>query len=408
MLLLVLSGAVAYIGDLLGRRFGKKKVSLFGLRPKYTSIIITIVSGVMITAITLGAMLLASQYVRTALFGLEQLRSERAQAQTELAEIRGKMKQVLERNRRSKADLDALQKKFDTEQAALGDLRAQLAQDSAHLDELSREIDSRNKELESARQSLQKVEGTLAQADKDVARLTAERARLEQERAGLMSRKETLEREIAAMAMQLSEAQKDILHGEILFYKHQSLARYFVSAHIDRADLESNLNDSISVLEESAAQSGAVVGPDAKMFRELQIGKVWDAVLGSEEDLVIEARSATNVIKGESFYIELTPHQNRVLFSQGEAVSGGIVPAGTSEEQVREILSGVLSGVMEEARRRGILLDPKTGMVGTMSVVRFQDALADLIMAGHDKKVTLFAVQDTRVADKLHVDYRIE
>jgi hypothetical protein len=42
LLLLALCGFIAYIGDLLGRRFGKKRLSIFGMRPKHTAILLTV------------------------------------------------------------------------------------------------------------------------------------------------------------------------------------------------------------------------------------------------------------------------------------------------------------------------------------------------------------------------------
>ena len=50
----VMGGAIAYIGDKLGTKVGKKKLSIFGLRPKYTSVIVTIITGILISAATLG------------------------------------------------------------------------------------------------------------------------------------------------------------------------------------------------------------------------------------------------------------------------------------------------------------------------------------------------------------------
>ncbi|HWR10033.1 DUF3084 domain-containing protein [Sporomusa sp.] len=46
----VMGGAIAYIGDKIGTKVGKKKLSLFGLRPKYTSIIVAVTTGILITA----------------------------------------------------------------------------------------------------------------------------------------------------------------------------------------------------------------------------------------------------------------------------------------------------------------------------------------------------------------------
>jgi len=41
VILLVASGLIAYAGDYVGRKAGKKKLSIFNLRPKYTSRIIS-------------------------------------------------------------------------------------------------------------------------------------------------------------------------------------------------------------------------------------------------------------------------------------------------------------------------------------------------------------------------------
>ena len=40
--LVATGGIIAFIGDRLGTKIGKKRLSLFGLRPRYTSTIVTI------------------------------------------------------------------------------------------------------------------------------------------------------------------------------------------------------------------------------------------------------------------------------------------------------------------------------------------------------------------------------
>ena len=57
------------MGDKLGTKIGKRRMSLFGLRPKHTSIIVTIVTGLLVAAATVGVLTFTSQSVRTALFG---------------------------------------------------------------------------------------------------------------------------------------------------------------------------------------------------------------------------------------------------------------------------------------------------------------------------------------------------
>ena len=47
LILMVMGGIIAFLGDKIGSKVGKRRLTMFGLRPKYTSIIITIVSGVL-------------------------------------------------------------------------------------------------------------------------------------------------------------------------------------------------------------------------------------------------------------------------------------------------------------------------------------------------------------------------
>ena len=58
--LVLTGGAIAFIGDRLGTRIGKKRLSIFGLRPRHTSIIVTIITGILITAATFGILAAAS------------------------------------------------------------------------------------------------------------------------------------------------------------------------------------------------------------------------------------------------------------------------------------------------------------------------------------------------------------
>tara|TARA_Y100001968_G_C19367857_1_gene723516 strand:+ start:500 stop:1480 length:981 start_codon:yes stop_codon:yes gene_type:complete len=79
--LLVLGGLLATLGDLLGSRIGKARLSIFKLRPKKTAIFITVLTGSLISAISLGLMLLVSRQLRVGLFELNDI-------QTRLSESR--------------------------------------------------------------------------------------------------------------------------------------------------------------------------------------------------------------------------------------------------------------------------------------------------------------------------------
>ena len=84
ILLIVIGGAIAYIGNFVGHKIGKRRLTIFSLRPRYTAITITILSGIMIALCTLSILLLISQDAGTALLGLEKLKQEIGQRSAEL------------------------------------------------------------------------------------------------------------------------------------------------------------------------------------------------------------------------------------------------------------------------------------------------------------------------------------
>jgi uncharacterized protein (DUF3084 family) len=88
LLLTIIGGAVAYIGNYLGRRIGKRRLSIFGLRPRYTAVIITIISGILISLSTLLIVLVISQDARTALLGMEALKQQIRRESSELQIVR--------------------------------------------------------------------------------------------------------------------------------------------------------------------------------------------------------------------------------------------------------------------------------------------------------------------------------
>jgi uncharacterized protein (DUF3084 family) len=88
-LLIVVSGGVAYVGNLVGRATGRRRLTIFGLRPRHTAQVITIITGMLITIITIFATLLASTDARTGLFRLNELREQIRTAEERLKELTG-------------------------------------------------------------------------------------------------------------------------------------------------------------------------------------------------------------------------------------------------------------------------------------------------------------------------------
>lgn len=57
------------LGNQLGRKIGRKKMTVFGMRPRHTSIFITTITGSLIAVLTLGLAMLASKDVEEAVTG---------------------------------------------------------------------------------------------------------------------------------------------------------------------------------------------------------------------------------------------------------------------------------------------------------------------------------------------------
>src|SRR5690606_26157467 len=73
LVLILLGGLIAYLGDRIGMRVGRRRLSLFGLRPKHTSVLVTIATGVLIAAASITALSIASNEVRDALFRMREI-----------------------------------------------------------------------------------------------------------------------------------------------------------------------------------------------------------------------------------------------------------------------------------------------------------------------------------------------
>ena len=149
--LAVVGGLIACIGDKLGSKIGKKKLSVFGLRPYYTSVLMTVITGVLIAATTIIVMAISSDSARTAMFGMERLQDELSSLNREksiAAEDMDKARAALADRNKEIQDLDGeieainaekahLQNEFNTSRQDLGHARAEvtsLSEPKAQLD----------------------------------------------------------------------------------------------------------------------------------------------------------------------------------------------------------------------------------------------------------------------------------
>lgn len=88
---MALAGAVAYVGDRVGHQVGRRRLSLFGIRPRYTSTIVAIATGMIIALVVTLAAIFASEEVKTAFFKLASLNAQIGELQSRQRDLEAKV-----------------------------------------------------------------------------------------------------------------------------------------------------------------------------------------------------------------------------------------------------------------------------------------------------------------------------
>jgi uncharacterized protein (DUF3084 family) len=119
VVLVLVSGLIAYIGDILGRRLGRKRVTLFGLRPRHTAIAISVVAGMVITLLTLLVAVAVSEDVRTGLTRVAEIRQQLADLERQAKLSRQQLDKAKGRTRQAEEEREkALQSLSKAQQQA--------------------------------------------------------------------------------------------------------------------------------------------------------------------------------------------------------------------------------------------------------------------------------------------------
>jgi uncharacterized protein (DUF3084 family) len=74
--IVIVAGGIAFIGDRVGHQVGRRRMTLFGLRPKYTSTIFAVGFGMLIALGVIVIALISSYDARQALFSLNKLNEQ--------------------------------------------------------------------------------------------------------------------------------------------------------------------------------------------------------------------------------------------------------------------------------------------------------------------------------------------
>lgn len=387
VVLVLTGGVIAFIGDRLGSKVGKKKLSLFGLRPKHTSILVTIITGILITTVTFGILAIASKDVRTALFGMNKLKAELNEKQSMLEEASGALVNVKndlnttkEEYAKSKKDLEETQEDLEIAQQAAELLRQEQVA-----------LQNRNQELWSDNQTLIEHNQSLAENNQF-----------------LLANNESLKAdnlELEKTNNDLQEGIENIRERPIIYRVGELLASGVIKKTDDPVKIQNDLNQIIALANSKIIDRlGTEGSKDGVWIYPIEYQKAMDRLKQAKGDTVIRLIVAANLVKGDPVLTELEMHPNRVVYQENEFVYQKIynVPIDGSNSEM--LISDFLRNVNMTAINNGILPNPLTGTVGVINgnqIYAIEKALAE--NRGKDVLISAFASADTEVLGPLRL-----
>lgn len=387
VVLVLTGGVIAFIGDRLGSKVGKKKLSLFGLRPRHTSILVTIITGILITTVTFGILAIASKDVRTALFGMNKLKEELNEKQSMLEEASGALVNVKndlnttkEEYAKSKKDLEETQEDLEIAQQAAELLRQEQVA-----------LQNRNQELWSDNQTLIEHNQSLAENNQF-----------------LLANNESLKAdnlELEKTNNDLQEGIENIRERPIIYRVGELLASGVIKKTDDPVKIQNDLNQIIALANSKIIDRlGTEGSKDGVWIYPIEYQKAMDRLKQAKGDTVIRLIVAANLVKGDPVLTELEMHPNRVVYQENEFVYQKIynVPIDGSNSEM--LISDFLRNVNMTAINNGILPNPLTGTVGVINgnqIYAIEKALAE--NRGKDVLISAFAAADTEVLGPLRL-----
>lgn len=380
----VIGGIIAYLGDKVGMRIGRRRLTLFGLRPKHTSILITITTGVLIVAVSLTMLSIASEDVRTALFRMQEL-------QESLETIRIQYDGVVDQLALRQSELEQTQAQRD---AATSELMA--------AEERLQRIGA---EYEAAVQDLQDAQETLSFTLQRVGNLQQIGEELQQRIEEMQARISDMEAEIQVKEAQIRAAnlQLDQVRGGELAFRAGDivLAEVFNGAQ-PRERLEEQLLQLLERADLMAVQRGARL-PGAQPPTALQLlGGVFDGTIRvlseSSQRWVVRIVSLYNTTVGEPLLVDLELAEEQMIYRADEVIASVVIEDGDGTV-VRDELFRLLQSVYDAAIARGMLTDQEGFVSEGVSLQEFVDTISRVEQAGGNALVQAIAVEDTYNTD---------
>lgn len=231
--LLVATAFIAHWSDNLGKKLGKKRVSVFGLRPRTSATLLTVVSSWAIMAFTLAALLLTVAPLKTALFSYDEERtrfsreksrfeteqnrfnSELSRFASERTRFEGERAHFAEEQRISQARLRTAQGQQHKAESQIQVARAQIVSFRSDAQKYQGQARASQSEAEKARHDFE-----VAQRGEQSARSSAQAAQTQRQQA--IASLAGVQNQLKSSSSQVEQARRNLQQANLNFQTKQA------------------------------------------------------------------------------------------------------------------------------------------------------------------------------------------
>ncbi|MBW0166627.1 MAG: DUF3084 domain-containing protein [Vulcanococcus sp.] len=324
--LLLLGGVLSTLGDRLGSKVGKARLSLLGMRPRRTAVVITVLTGSLISAISLGLMLLVSDRLRTGLFELDQLERRLRDGREALQRSQSELTAAEQGRQQARSQLSMVEAQAASLRKELAPLLQQRRLLEQERDQLSREIGAKDADIQRNRQELARLNNRIGASAKELQQLETNLIALRRGDVVISSGQPL---EIAKVRIEKPEQAKVVI---------EALLR------------QTNINVFQRVLPGQTPNRQILLVPRSDITK-------LEGILSKRGDWVVSLISAANVLKGERQVVAFPDvRRNRQVVKAGEQLATTVLEGDErSAEQVRSRLNVLLASAYNTVQRSGSL-----------------------------------------------------
>ena len=385
-LLAVMGGLIAFIADKLGSKIGKKKLSVFGLRPHDTSVLLTVLSGVLIALFSVGILAVSSESARTALFGMEKLQKELFRLNSE--------------KRTAEDEYNKAMSALKEKNAAIADLDVKIREANAAKTAAEKNLLAANNSLNEVRGQYESTQGALVNAKNEVQSLTEARDKLNEEIKGLQEETDVLQQGLAVMR----GGQMMYRSGEVVF-----------AGIIHTGTEEENRNQMSWLIgsANTAAMNRIGLDPSSKAEIVWAQREEYDRLLkllgkAKGNNVLVRVRSLANTVVGQPVLCGLEVIPNKLIYKDGSKIHQKVIDMNDMKLTPDQAFMLFLQEINQISVKAGIMPDPITGKVGNMNAVTMVDTVNKMQRMGGKIRLTAFADGNITTAGPVELRLKLE